>query len=191
MTELLDKLSSLGFVYGPFFFALLFILFITRKAQLSYRSICERSKPPPSREEMKTYQIYFYTSLTAGIVIVFVAIGWWIFQQYERNHILAGQILGFETDQVVTTRDPDIFLRSNLTKDSPYVTLQYVVMKEKPISPGKSFNLEFNPYFKPGGAAIIGTNPGIQILKITYLGFDRQNFELTRNGDKWDLKPVE
>ena len=61
--EHLSKLTNLAFQFGPFLFALLFSLIITRWAHKIYREANQRKAPD---EERETYRFYFIGTAIFG-----------------------------------------------------------------------------------------------------------------------------
>jgi uncharacterized membrane protein YcgQ (UPF0703/DUF1980 family) len=90
-----------------------------RMAHSYYRDVNVRTSPPASPEEKTTYHVYFYSSVIAGIMLVFIAVGWWIYAQ-SKTHILEGVIAGLKPNQSIFAIQDDIYLRSvqrNLDSD--------------------------------------------------------------------------
>jgi hypothetical protein len=83
----LEVLTNASILYGHFFFALLFILVVTRTAHSYYKGVCERANPPAAPDEQKTYRLFFLASMTAGILLVFTAVSWWIYAQFQKHTI--------------------------------------------------------------------------------------------------------
>jgi hypothetical protein len=54
----IETLANAGFLWGPFFFSILFMLVITRMAHSYYRDVNVRTSPPASPEEKTTYRLY-------------------------------------------------------------------------------------------------------------------------------------
>lgn len=86
--ESFSKLSGVASEYGPFFFALLFILFVPVIGQAWFSKMLQ-SKVRPGLERQKAlevYQFYWMSGVVTGLILVIVSVGWWIY--VERNYVL-------------------------------------------------------------------------------------------------------
>lgn len=72
----LQALSAAADNFGPFFFALLFVMIITSTAYRWYsKAECSRPRNP---QYVATCRIYFFCSAMAGLICVAISIAWWI-----------------------------------------------------------------------------------------------------------------
>lgn len=91
--DLLEKLAGLTFQFGPFLFALIFTIWISRWGYKKYNEVCKRKGPPASDDEKRTVKNYFQITTYFGLALVIVSVVWWWHSQ-GANHIYAGRIEG-------------------------------------------------------------------------------------------------
>jgi len=185
----LEVLTNASFLYGPFFFAILFILVVTRMAHSYYKSINERTTPPASPEEKKTYRMFFIASISVGIVLVFTAVGWWIYAQFQ-THTLEGTISGLETSQAIITIEDDVYLRTNERDVGSGVKMQdchFAIVRGSPFVTGQQFRFGLFPDL----GSIGPQKPEPIELLVRYSGRARENFFLKKSGNTFSLIPLE
>lgn len=86
-------LAAIGFEYGPFFFAILFILVIPKSAGKLY------SSAKASSDDKFTYRNYFYASWAFGMVLVVAAVLWWMRAQLITHYAFTGAIVSLAPNQ--------------------------------------------------------------------------------------------
>jgi hypothetical protein len=91
--DTLEKLAELSFQFGPFVFALIFTIWISRWGYKKYNETCKRKDPIASDDEKKTVKNYFRVTTYFGLALVVVSVVWW-FHFQEIHHIFAGRIEG-------------------------------------------------------------------------------------------------
>jgi hypothetical protein len=97
-----ERLVQLASEFGPFLFAILFILVVTRTAHGYYRECNTRTAPPASIEEKRTYRLYFLCSVWAGLAVMTLAVGWWTYAHWRGNNIYQVSILNLHGDERIT-----------------------------------------------------------------------------------------
>jgi hypothetical protein len=70
-----SNLSGIALQYGPFFFALLFVLGVTRWAYGAFR---ENNAANASPRAFNTVRLVFLCSFFFGLVLVAVSVTWWL-----------------------------------------------------------------------------------------------------------------
>ena len=181
----MELLASAGFLYGPFFFSLLFILVVTRTAHSYYKTACERVTPPVSPEEKKTYQMYFMASTIVGIMLVFIAVAWWVYAQLQ-THTLEGVIAGLNTNQTIIMVEDDIYLRAiekEVGSGHKRKDYHFVIVRDNPFIIGQTFRLGFFP--EPG--SIGAQEPKPIELVVKYSGRSRERLKILKSGDAFIL----
>lgn len=96
-----EAITRLAEQFGPFLFAVLFILVVTRTARGYYVECMTRKDPPPSEQEQKTYRAYFTSSVWIGVAVMSLSIGWWFYVQARGNHVYQITIVDLEPDESV------------------------------------------------------------------------------------------
>ncbi len=91
-----SKLASIAIQYGPFFFSILFCIFLSRWGYTIYNKANVRIEPKPATpQELATYRLYFVATTIVGILLVVVSVIWWILQQ-NNVHVFKGKIINVE-----------------------------------------------------------------------------------------------
>jgi hypothetical protein len=96
-----EAITRLAEQFGPFLFAVLFILVVTRTARGYYVECMTRKEPPPSDQEQKTYRAYFMSSVWIGVAVMSLSIGWWFYVQARGNHVYQITIVDLDPDESV------------------------------------------------------------------------------------------
>lgn len=140
----LDQMSALtkmAFQYGPFLFALIFNLVLTRWGYKMYNTTCSRQDPPASDEEKSTYRTYFIGVAAFGIILVMASIGWWWTNQ-PNTHIYRGTIERLnDYDQIATDQ---LYVQTRYVKlfnDLEYQNVNFIITQEKPFSENQQFSV--------------------------------------------------
>lgn len=147
MTDLLARLSGLGWEYGPFFFAIFFTLIVTSRAHRYYQQVLQRT-PPPSLEEELVYRRNLRLSIYSSIVLTSLAVIWWLYiQVWVHKYVFQGEIasLGVQ-DQLAPTRDYFHFRQTQRLVGKTYrVDWHFVLVRNKPFRDGEKFTLQYFP----------------------------------------------
>jgi hypothetical protein len=181
----LEVLTNASFLYGPFFFAILFMLVVTRMAHSYYKSVNQRTTPPASPEEKKTYRLFFIASISVGIVLVFTAVGWWIYAQLQ-THTLEGTIAGLDTSQTIITVEDDVYLRTVERDVGSGVRMKdyhFAIVRGSPFVTGQQFRFGFFPE----QGSIGPQKPEPVELLVSYSGRAREKFLLRKSGNTFIL----
>jgi hypothetical protein len=174
--DLITALSNLAYQYGPFLFALLFSLFITRWAYRIYQKTCVRVDPKEATDrEKNTCRIYFLGTAGFSILLVIAAIIWW-FLNAPVTYKFMGKIEDLKDYQKTISQSfylkpsyvipPDIDLPA--THDD-----HFVIVRNKPFKKGEVFDISIcNIGFDGQG------KKGMEKLEIKYLGKDYVVYKL-------------
>ncbi|GEM_PF-2320975 len=146
MEQELTAITGLAFQYGPFLFALLFTLVITRWGHNIYRQAAERVNPPASEREKETYRVYFISMAVFGTLLVIVSIVWWFMYQ-PAVYVFRGEIKGLRDYENVTS--DSLFFRPVLLRrleaNAPQLrNEEFVVVQDKAFEPGQTFEILFS-----------------------------------------------
>jgi len=187
--ELLNFLTISSVMWGPFFFSLLFMLFITKKAHLYFQAVITRADPPAEDIEKVVYKNYFVTSFVCGIALVFISVGWWVYAQLQL-HAFEGVIVGLEQNQEIYPIDGEIYLKKinrdigvNGQKLKEY---HFAIVRNKPFSNGQSF--EFGFYPTAGG---LGDSPPEPVkIYAMFSGEASEYFQLTSANGTFKLVKI-
>jgi hypothetical protein len=69
--------TELAFQYGPFFFSLLFMIYLVGSRAKAYTRAASR-QPPASKDELSTLKWLLNLSFAVGVVLVAVSVAWWL-----------------------------------------------------------------------------------------------------------------
>jgi hypothetical protein len=192
--DILETITRLAAQYGPFLFAMLFVLVVTRTAHTYYRESNMR-QPPASKEEKKTYRSYFTTSSWVGIALTLLSIAWWIYLQMVGPSMYQVAIVGLRPDEAIlsqyfskTVPRPTIPGADTLTDN------YFIISQEQPFKIGDTFQFY---YFKsqaidttatPGARPTTGTGASGTQLEIKYSGNRQETYEITQTDGNVSLK---
>ena len=95
MIEDLGALTLLAYQYAPFFFAVLFFIFITKHAYHAYNTA------PP--EQSQTYRRLFIAANIVGLLLVIATSIWWFMNPPSRIFTFKGKISGLQEYQEVAS----------------------------------------------------------------------------------------
>ncbi len=176
----IDKIESvtrLAQQFGPFLFAILFILVITRTAHGYYRECMTRVKPAPTEQEQKTYRLYFLSSVWVGIAAMALSIGWWFYAQERGNNVYQIAIVDLKADEKI--------LSSYYFKDAPRPTIgdvatmhdtYFLIVQDQPFQSGDRLAFQ---YFKiPANPGPNGTGVSYRQLEVQYTSGNKLTYRV-------------
>jgi hypothetical protein len=171
----IESVTRLAEQFGPFLFAILFILVVTRTARGYYVDCMTRTAPPSTDQEQKTYRLYFLCSVWVGIAAMTMSIGWWIYSQARGNHVYQFAIVNLGPDETI--------LADYYFKNSPHPTVEgvapmhdayFLVVQDRPFQVGDRIAFQ---YFKipkvekaPTGSTAIGVSISSKQIEVVYSG---------------------
>jgi len=143
------ELVRQAFQYGPFLFALLFNLVITRWAHKVYTKACKRENPPASNREKNTSRLYFWVIAGFGMGLVVVSVIWW-FQHQPFTHVFKGVIQNLNSYEKITSQE--LYFRRHpherLSPELPeYYDAHFAATQDKPFAANQTFIFR---YWKEG-----------------------------------------
>jgi hypothetical protein len=151
-TAAVDTLAALAYQFGPFFFTVLFVLFITRTARSWYSGPNASTDP----QEKQTYRNYFRASYLFGMVLCMISVAWWIRTQWEGHHAFAGRIVALNERQSLASVSDDQYFWSRLwahqvTPPDALRDYWFVVVSDHPVHRGEIFKLNYWELSGSGG----------------------------------------
>jgi hypothetical protein len=92
----IESFSSLAAQYGPFFFSVLFVLFVPVLGQTWFAAALKARVQDPQQKQraLDVYRFYWMSGVVAGFVLVAVSICWWVYVQ--TNYVLPVTQAAFE-----------------------------------------------------------------------------------------------
>jgi hypothetical protein len=155
-----ERVVQLALQFGPFLFAILFILVVTRTAYGYYNDCITRTAPPASAEERKTYRFYFLCSVWAGIAVMALSIDWWVYAQSRGNNVYQVAIVNLKSDEYISA---DYFTKSVqrpvVRGGSPIHDDYLLVVQDKPFQIGDKFTFSYYKVAGVPGSGLVGVDP--------------------------------
>ena len=186
----LTSVVQLAERFGPFLFAILFIVFVTRVAHSYYNEANTRKDPPAGDQERETYRFYFLCSVWCGVAVMVLSIGWWFYTQSQGSHTYQITVKALSEDEMVYA--DDYFSRSAPHPPIPGVLgshdEHFLVARQEPFTVGERFNLLF--YKKPEAVGGVAGSIKPKELFVTYQGEAIGTYTLTYKGDNPELVAV-
>lgn len=183
------ELTNAGFMFGPFFFAVFFMLVITGSAHYWYSKVVQRTAPPASDAEKTIYRNYFWLSFSCGILLVFVSVGWWLYTNWK-EHSFQGVVIGLEMSQNLVAGEEDYYTREVNRKQGAGGEVKdyhFAIVRPKPFTTGQTFTLKFYPEI--GG---LGDHaPQAIEFAVPYAGLSSARFKIGRDSaNKFQLVSI-
>jgi hypothetical protein len=183
--SILDDVVRSAEQFGPFLFAILFILVVTRTAHGYYRECNMRKDPPASEQERRTYRLYFICSVWCGIVAMALSIVWWGYAQLKGTYVYQIAIVGLREDESVLAnyfqkRVP----RPSVAGGIAVHDLYFLIVQEEPFRVGDNFSFDY--YKIPQDAATAGSGAAGIVpapIEIKYGGNKSDIYRLTPDAD--------
>jgi hypothetical protein len=143
----IQELSEAAFKYGPFFFSILFVIFLTRWAYKKY-SIAVSQVPALSPQDLKINRTMFLSTFFFGIMLVVVSIVWWWWFKPSVN-LFIGKIQNLQPQEEVAA---DVYYlkrqsRAPLSDEDVVGQLrneEFVIISPRPFRKGQTFELDYS-----------------------------------------------
>lgn len=154
-----EVFTQLAYQFGPFFFAVLFTLFVTRTARSWYVAAGQ----PLDERERATFRQWFLVCSYFSIVLVMISIGWYAYYNWGRHHALEGIFVGLRPYQIIAPDAEPFFIKEVTTKDPGGDIRDYyfVLVRDKPWTRGEKISFKYWELPKNSGA---GAPPEPMIL---------------------------
>src|SRR5579862_1854344 len=123
--SIIASFTELASNYGPFFFALLFLLFLPFRAHGNMRkSIDAYPNPTPAQLRLiRESEFLVYSAWIGGIVLTAFAVGWWFYiKRYDIHVVDRNYLIRYEGYIRVS---PDDVLDTLSRSDDQFMWLEY------------------------------------------------------------------
>ncbi len=138
-SEWLDTLSSIAYHWGPFFFAILFCLLVTRTARTWYVNVSHEQATNATLIE--EHRKYFHYTFIFSFVLVVLSIAWYFYTNFSRYHPFWATISMGKNENVDSDQ---IYAREWTAKGgSDSKEIQLVVLRDHPIRNGEKIFLYY------------------------------------------------
>lgn len=188
-TASIEALARIAYELGPFFFSLVFLLFVVGMSNRCYKEVNLRTEPEASDVEKKCYRIFFISSFIASILLVFISVGWWMYSRIEK-HTLQGIIIGLQPSQTLVPYTDDIYFRTierPVADELRIKDIHFAIVRDSPFYQGQGFSF----YFYPMSGYIGEKKPEPITLNIDYTGKAYEKYKLTRSGESFILEKAQ
>jgi len=186
--ESIDALTSIASQFGPFFFAVLFMVFITKTARNWYADVVCRN-PPADPTERLTYRLYFMTTFGFGLLLVVISVAWWIYIHLIDKHAFEGVIVNLQPNQVIASSESYARRVKNADMPGDLADYHFVVLSERPLTPGSKIILTYFEFDELGG---VGAPPKGTPLSISVPdpAAGNRRFAIRKVDDRMTVVPI-
>ena len=142
-SEHYSNLSGLALQYGPFFFALLFVLGVTRWAYSAFKENNAANTPPKA---FNTVRLVFLCTFFFGLVLVAVSVAWWL-RSRPAIYVFRGEIVDLRDYEKLASATDKLYLRKEPKDPIDDIALRnehFLVVQDSPLRKGDSFDVEFS-----------------------------------------------
>src|SRR5713101_1554310 len=147
----IQQLAEQAFKYGPFFFSVLFLIFLTRWAYKKY-STAIAQVPAIEGADKKINRTMFMSTFFMGLALVVVSVIWWWWFK-PGVYLFVGKIQNLQPQEEVAA---DVYYlkreyRGALSEEDTIGQLrneEFVILRPSPFRKGQSFALEYSKNHK-------------------------------------------
>ena len=144
--ENLSKLSEIALQYGPFFFAVLFVLGVMRWAYKVFKETNAKTNPPATPKELSAARLVFLGTFFFGLALVVVSVVWWLGFR-PRIYAFLGEITNLHDYETLAPASENLYFRAE-PKDPidgiPLRNEHFVIVRNSPLNKGEIFDVEFS-----------------------------------------------
>jgi hypothetical protein len=144
--ENLSKLSEIALQYGPFFFAVLFVLGVLRWAYKVFKETNAKTNPPATPKELSTARLVFLGTFFFGLSLVVVSVVWWLGFR-PKIYAFQGQIINLHDYETLAPASENLYFRAE-PKDPidgiPLRNEHFLIVRNSPLNKGEIFDVEFS-----------------------------------------------
>jgi len=182
-TEQMSALAIAASQFGPDFYAVLLITFVTAAAgTLLLRA--QKNRPALSGEQLRPYCVYFYLSCGLGMAAIVVSIGWWLYKQTHGTHTVQVAITNVAPNVKIDSRYFSKITFHQNTADGTLVADEYfLIVNDRPFSDKDNFEFDVFVIAGDGGpvpsaCASAGGVTKKETLKVSFSGQAAQSYRL-------------
>jgi hypothetical protein len=186
--DIAQRLTDLAVEAGPFFFAILVLVYLARRAGADYREVHERIKPRRAApEEIAARRRIYYANWAVGFLLVLLAAGWWLYSRSvpEAPVVFQFAISGLSDQDQLRPTDDITYARivTNYTggDSAPPKTYYFLRMSSKRVADRNVIQISFtclDPDDRVDGIIDVGPDANGQRLSI-----EREQGRIKKIGD--------
>ena len=144
--ENLSKLSETAIQYGPFFFAVLFVLGVIRWAYRVFKESNAKTTPPATAKELSTARLIFLGTFFFGLSLVVVSVVWWLGFR-PKIYAFHGEIINLHDYETLAPACDNLYFRAEpkvIIDDIPLRNERFLIVQGSPLSKGQTVDVEFS-----------------------------------------------
>ena len=140
--QIIRELSKLAYQLGPFLFAILFTIYISRWAHKMYKEACTRKDPVATNREKNISMVVYLAVITFSIILVIGSVIWWFYNP-PKNYKFEGKIQNLKDYQQTFSHSfflkPSYFVKPeiNLVSHDDH----FILVRDKPLESGEIFDI--------------------------------------------------
>jgi hypothetical protein len=167
MKDQIPEFTRLAFQYGPFFFAVLFSVFVTLTARRAY----VKATGP----KVNVHRLVYLTTFYLGIALILGSVIWWFFHQ-PSYHIYRGSIKNLNDYEKIIS--PSLYFKPillpKIDEDTPQFREEhFVIIQSNPFIRDQEFSIYYSK------------SPGVvEELSLEYISEEMPEFRIEYDRDK-------
>ena len=167
MKEKIPEFTRLAFQYGPFFFAVLFSVFVTLTARRAYVKA--------TGSKVSVHRLVYLTTFYLGIALILGSVIWWFFHQ-PSHHIYRGSIKNLKDYEKIIS--PSLYFKpillTQIDEDTPQFREEhFIILQSKPFIRDQEFSIYYSK------------SPGVvEELALEYISEEMPEFRIEYDRDK-------
>jgi hypothetical protein len=140
----ISQLVELGYQYGPFFFSILYVVFVSRWAYAKYKENMRATNPPTAERDIATVRAIFVASFTIGVVLVAFSVWWW-WAYRPQTHLFRGEIRDLQDYEQLASEGIYFRVEPKATIDGVSLRNEhFALIQVAPFRKGQVFEVEFS-----------------------------------------------
>jgi hypothetical protein len=183
----IETLTRLAEQFGPFLFAILFIVFVTRTARSYYVECMTRTAPPWTAQEQKTYRLYFLCSVWGGVAVMTLSLGWWFYRHAKGNYVYQISVVNLSPEEKIVS---EFYSRTNVHQTvvpgvAPNHDALFLVVRDQPYTSGQTLSFTYvkqTAVANGTGSTPLGSALVPQQVEIKYSGGNILSYRIVSDG---------
>lgn len=140
----ISQLVELGYQYGPFFFSILYVVFVSRWAYAKYKENMRAINPPTAERDIATVRAIFVASFTIGVVLVAFSVWWW-WAYRPQTYLFRGEIRDLQDYEQLASEGMYFRVEPKATIDGVSLRNEhFALIQVAPFRKGQVFEVEFS-----------------------------------------------
>lgn len=144
----INQWTENAFKYGPFFFSILFVIFLTRWAYKKYDKAITKN-PPLDLKDKTINRTMFMTTFIFGLILVVVSVVWWWWFKPD-TYVFKGRIRNVQPQEEFYATAEDFYVKKlphpSITDEENQGLLRddrFIILKPHPFRKAQPFRLTY------------------------------------------------